>query len=132
MRGLNKTWIGLDGQRWLFDEASWELADWFVIKNATGLGRVPFLNGVLNEEPDALQALIWFLRRKDEPNLRLEEVQFRPAAVEYEPADPPEPDADPPSAGGDAEPPSTSKSGATTTSRRSRAPTATPAGMSTP
>lgn len=131
MQAIRPVWIGLDGKRWLFDEASWELGDWFVIKNATGLGRVPFINGVMEEDPGALQALIWFLRRRDEPNLLLSEVMFRPAGLEYEAV---EDEQDPPSGGAAvaAEPPKTSENDVTTTSPPSPAPTATPAGMSTP
>lgn len=133
MQALRPAWVVLDGKRWLFDEASWELGDWFVIKNATGLGRMAFINGLLEEDPAALQALIWFLRRRDEPELLLSEVSFRPASLEYEEVEPAP--TVPPSSGGDdasAAPPKTSESEGTTTSPPSPVLTATPAGMSTP
>lgn len=130
MQALRPAWLVLGEKRWLFDESSWELGDWFVIKNATNLGRVAFINGLLEEDPAALQALVWFLRRKDEPNLTLAEVTFRPSAIEYEEVQA----EDPPSVGGAvaAEPPKTSESDGTTTSPPSPVSTATPAGMSTP
>jgi hypothetical protein len=111
--------MGLDGKQWLFDEQSWTLADWFIIKNATGMGRIAFLNGLLEEDPACLQALMWFLRRPDEPNLRLEEVMFKPASLTWEEVEQPQVAPDPPVAAVDDESPPISANDGTTTSTTS-------------
>jgi hypothetical protein len=111
---VRPVWIELDGQRWLFDEEQYTLADYFVLKAATGLGRAAFLTGVLDEDPAALQALIWFLRRKDEPDLALEAVNFRPAALDFAAVE--EPDVDPPAVPEAASVRATSETSETSTS----------------
>lgn len=126
---MKKAWIKLDDKQWLFDEESWTLAEWFVLKNVTGLSRVPFLNGLLEEDPYALQGLVWFLRTRDgEPRLRLEEVDFHPSRLDWDEFK--ESDAIPPSVG--AEAPTTSKSDETTTSTSSPAGSDSQPEMSTP
>lgn len=127
---MRKAWIKLDGKQWLFDEESWTLDEWFIIKNATGLARIPFLNGVLEEDPFALQGLVWLLRSRDgEPNLRLSDVNFRPADLDWDAVE--EPDAVPPSVG-DAEPPKTSEPDGIVTSTSSPAGSVSPPAMLTP
>jgi hypothetical protein len=134
MRKLQKAWIVLGEQRWLFDEESWTLNDWFLIKNTTGFSRLPFLQGVLEEDPQAMQVLVWFLRRRNEPDLALSAVQFNPAAVEAEEFEQ-EDDADPPSEGAATKPltlPPTSAPDATSTSMPSGDASASPPVMSIP
>lgn len=63
-------------QRWFFDEKTMTLKDYFVLKAASGLTRPQFLNGLMADEPAALQALVWFVRRRDEPDLALADVDF--------------------------------------------------------
>lgn len=96
---MQACWITLDGQRWLFDEQTWTLKDWFVIKAETGLDRVPFLEGILTENPTALQGLIWFLRWRNGDQVPRAGIDFAPAALDLEPLDEPEADADPPVGG---------------------------------
>lgn len=128
---MKKAWIKLDGKQWLFDEESWTLKEWFVIKNATEMTRLEFLNGVLAEDPHALRGLVWFLRRKDEPDLRIEEVDFRPSLLDWEAVDRGA-DASPPAEGVDAATPTISADGETTTSVTSPPSTPTAPAMSIP
>lgn len=84
---MQACYIGLgDGREWFFDEENLTLADYFVIKAAAGLSRVKFLEGILDEDPAALQVLVWFLRRRTEPDLPLASVDFKPAALTVRPA----------------------------------------------
>lgn len=113
---MQACYVGLGDDEWFFDEEALTLREYFVIKAASGLGRVAFLEGILDEDPAALQVLVWFLRLRAEPHLHLGSVDFRPAALTVRPAveappDPtpaaPEPPP-PPTAGGSTDSPTPS------------------------
>lgn len=83
--------ITLGAESWEFDESKMTTHDYRSIKSAVGLTRLQFVQGIIQEDPDAQQALIWFLRNRISPGLRFEHVVFSPADLDFELL----PDADP-------------------------------------
>lgn len=70
--------VSIAGQHygvWNIDELT--LKDCFAIKQATGLDPFPIDTGLGRLDPACWQAVVWFLRRKQEPNLRLDQIDFR-------------------------------------------------------
>lgn len=70
-----KVRLGEDG--WLFDEGDITLEDAFVIKAELGLALRPFLQGIADMDPDCLQGLVWFCRRKAGERVSRSSVKFR-------------------------------------------------------
>jgi hypothetical protein len=95
--------VTLGPDTWVFDEDALSLNDAFAIKQASGLNLGPFLQGIYELDPLALQTLIWFLRRPTEPGLpltavtinRIGDLRMRPIAVKKveDPLRPPAPAA---------------------------------------
>src|SRR5665811_608135 len=81
--------ISLDDQSWQFNEEELEIRDAFAIKASTGLDLGPFLQGLATLDPASLQGLVWFCRRSAEPQLRLEDVNFKVFQLKLERAEPP-------------------------------------------
>lgn len=52
-------------ESYVFDRDALTLTDVYAIKSASGLNLNPFLNGLGDGDPAALQTLVWFLRHKD-------------------------------------------------------------------
>ena len=130
---LNPVTIELDGQSWAWVESEWTLKQWFVIKANTGLDRLPFIEGVMQENPACLQALVWMMRRDAEPDLPLGSVDFSPSRLNVTPIKVPDASTPPVAEdGGGAEPPTASANDGTTTSTSSPAGAASPLAMSIP
>ena len=81
--------ISLDDQSWQFNEEELEIRDAFAIKASTGMDLGPFLQGLATLDPASLQGLVWFCRRSAEPQLRLEDVNFKVFRLKLERAEPP-------------------------------------------
>lgn len=77
----------LNGEEWVFDESRMMLSEYRAIKDATGLTRLAFCKGIVDEDPYAQQALVWHLRNKTKPGLPLHAVEFAPADLAFEPLD---------------------------------------------
>lgn len=60
----------------VWDLYSLTLKESFLIKAATGLDPQPLTEGLGRLDPAAWQAVVWFLRRKTEPDLTVAEVDF--------------------------------------------------------
>ncbi len=74
--------VTLEEKSWIFDEDELTNDEAKLIKGATGgLGLVPFFAGLRDLDPDCMQALVWFLRRKDGEPVRLEEINFKVTAL---------------------------------------------------
>jgi hypothetical protein len=119
---FNPAWISLRGERWLFDVNTWTLKDWFAIKAESGYDRIPFLNGLLSEDPHCLQTLVWYLQVKHTGQApRRHTIDFAMNELQWEVAAQPDEVVDvPPSESADAKvPPRTSANGATTSSSSS-------------
>ena len=88
--------VSLGDQTWQFNDEDLEIRDAFAIKAATGLDLGPFLMGLGDLSPTSLQGLVWFVRRPAEPQLRLEDVNFKVFQLKLEQVEPPAvPPADP-------------------------------------
>lgn len=67
---------------WNIDEL--DLNDCFAIKQATGLDPFPIDQGLGRLDPACWRAVVWFLRRKTQPNLRLDQINFKLGDIEAE------------------------------------------------
>lgn len=67
---------------WNIDELT--LEDCFAIKQASGLDPFPIDQGLGRLDPACWQAVVWWLRRQKEPNLRLKQVNFKLGDIEAE------------------------------------------------
>lgn len=72
-----QTKVRLGEDEWLFDEGDITLEDAFMIKAETGLALRPFLQGIADMDPDCLQGLVWFCRRKTGERISRSSVKFR-------------------------------------------------------
>lgn len=81
---MAQTVVHLDDRSWDFVDADLTVKDAFTIKAATGMNLRPFLEGLQQMDPLSLQGLIWFLRRPAEPQLRIEDVDFKIADLRLE------------------------------------------------
>jgi hypothetical protein len=69
--------VKVGDQEWSFDEDEITLDDAFVIKSVCGMGIASFLRGVADYDPDALKALLFWLRKPAEPALRPDHIKLR-------------------------------------------------------
>lgn len=72
-----QTRVILGNDEWMFDEGDITLEDAFMIKAETGLALRPFLQGIADMDPDCLQGLVWFCRRKAGERVNRSSVKFR-------------------------------------------------------
>lgn len=84
--------VTLGDEEYVFDERELTLSDAFAIKAASGLNLQPFMRGLNDGDPVALQTLVWFLRQKHDRPEDIRHIDFRLAdLVITELPDPTEP-----------------------------------------
>lgn len=89
--------IQLGEQSWPWDPDEIEVDEAIELKKASGgMNFAPFLAGVFELDPIAVRALVWFVRRREEPALLVEGVRFRMADLRILENVKEEADADPP------------------------------------
>lgn len=115
-----KILLKLNGQEWDYDEDELQLSDAIAIKNASGLPLSTFMQGIRDFDPLAIQTLIWFVRRRDEPAVKREQINFRIADLDLEIVGASRPTKASATTSRDAKNTSTrSRAGATSTQRKS-------------
>ncbi len=58
------------------DPTTWPNADVSSLQRQLGCGLSKFMERLEDSDVDAIQAMIWVLRRRDDPGLKLEDVTF--------------------------------------------------------
>ena len=83
--------VRLGDQSWTFDENEITLRDAFAIKATSGLSMKPFIAGIDEMDPLALQTLVWFCKFKagDSTERALVDFKLADLALEDVPAGPP-------------------------------------------
>ncbi len=79
-----RTLVKLGDESWTFDEDEITIQDAYMLKAETGLALRPFFEGLADMDPQCLQALVWFLRRKAGEPVRIADVNFRVTALKME------------------------------------------------
>lgn len=76
--------VSLPGESWEWDESEMTVGDWRKIKQATGLARLAFIRGIVEEDPDAVQGLVWYLRDREKPGYKYEwAAAVKPSELDY-------------------------------------------------
>ena len=87
----------LGDESWHWDPDEITVDEALLIKKHTGLSWGPFRIGLMQSDPEAVRALIWFLRQRETPGLELSWVKgFRMNDVTVEPDSPEVEQTDPP------------------------------------
>lgn len=60
----------------VFDETQFMLSDAFVLENETGLTINQMLGGIIAYRPNALRALVWFMKFKRGDNQHISTIEF--------------------------------------------------------
>jgi hypothetical protein len=81
---VSRTSVKLDGQSWMFDEDDITIQDAYMLKSVTGMGLRGFFEGLQDMDPQCLQALVWFLRRKAGEQVQMDEVNFKVTSLQME------------------------------------------------
>lgn len=120
--------VSIAGQHygvWNLDELT--LKEAFALKQASGLNPMELDLGLGRLDPACWQAIVWHLRRKTEPRLRLDQIDFKYGDIDAELVrEEPEVPSEAEAAKGE-----TSASAGTTSSTSSRSGSATPRRKST-
>ncbi len=102
--------VTLGDEQWIFRLSELDLLDAFALKSTARLTPQQLLDGAMELDPAALQALIWFLRFKDGNKQDIATINFRIFDLDVEPVkeeatppplDPPSEDSE--SQGGDSD-----------------------------
>lgn len=78
--------IGTGGDRksYLFDYGKVGMQEAIAVEEKTGLGLLPLIRKLPELSPTAVTAVVWLLRRRDEPDLQFEDVDFKVEDIDLE------------------------------------------------
>jgi len=76
--------IKLGDESWDFDPQELTLREAFAIKSAIGLNFRPFLNGMMEMDPDCLQMLLWLVRTRNGERIDRTSIDFPLAQLQIE------------------------------------------------
>lgn len=66
----------LDGAEYEFDQNKLALGEAIAVKKSSGLTVKAFQEGLVEMDPEALQAMVWLARRRAGEAVRLQDVEF--------------------------------------------------------
>lgn len=75
---------GKKRKSYLFDYGKVGMQEAIAVEQKTGLGLLELVTSLPSLSPTALVAVIWLLRKRDEPGLRFEDVDFNVEDIDIE------------------------------------------------
>ena len=83
--------ILVEGQAYEFDQSRLMLSEAMAIKSYTGLKPPQWQAALTEGDPEALQALVWLLKKRNGEDVRFSDVDFNLADVSVEADEDPQP-----------------------------------------
>jgi len=80
-------YVTVDGHKYEFSEATMTNLECMAIEDAMGVTVGEWQDLLNRRSMKATTALVWTLRRREEPGLKFEEVVFNPASIDFDSSD---------------------------------------------
>ncbi|MGH8575347.1 MAG: hypothetical protein ACREXJ_00175 [Gammaproteobacteria bacterium] len=65
-----------DGQEYEFDPDKLPLAEAIMVKKHTGMGMAPYMQGLRDVDPEAIQAMVFLAKRRAGEKVKFEDIDF--------------------------------------------------------